>query len=51
MRGVDRALLGRRIVTTTGGSGGYAERVAVDANLPIAVPGGLDLAASTALLA
>src|SRR6186997_2606247 len=29
--GVDAGLLGRRVVTTTGGSGGYAERVAVPA--------------------
>jgi NADPH2:quinone reductase len=27
--GVDPALVGRRVITSTGGSGGYAERVAV----------------------
>ena len=42
--GVDPALVGRRVVTTTGGSGGYAERVAVDAGTPIAVPDALELA-------
>jgi NADPH2:quinone reductase len=49
--GVDGALLGRRVVTSTGGSGGYAELVAVDAGLPIAVPDGLALADAAALLA
>ncbi len=49
--GVDAALRGRRVVTTTGGTGGYAERVAVAAALPILVPDGLDLAAAAALLA
>jgi NADPH2:quinone reductase len=49
--GADDTLVGRRVVTTTGGTGGYAERVAVDASLPIAVPGGVELAAATALLA
>ena len=29
---IDRSLLGVRVVTSTGGSGGYAERVAVDAS-------------------
>lgn len=49
--GVDAAWLGRRVVTTTGGTGGYAERVAVDASLPIAVPDGLTVGAAAALLA
>ena len=49
--GADPALLGRLVVTTTGGTGGYAERVAVDASLPIVVPDGVELAAATALLA
>jgi NADPH2:quinone reductase len=49
--GADGALLGQRVVTTTGGSGGYAEQVAVDASLPIVVPDGLALDAATALLA
>lgn len=49
--GTDRALLGRRVVTTTGGTGGYAERVVVAADLPIAVPDGLGLTDGVALLA
>jgi NADPH2:quinone reductase len=49
--GVDRALAGRRVVTTTGGAGGYAERVAVDASLPLEVPAPLDLHDAVALLA
>ncbi|HEX5495878.1 MAG TPA: zinc-binding dehydrogenase [Mycobacteriales bacterium] len=49
--GVDPALPGRRIVTTTGGSGGYAERVAVDAAGLIEVPAGLGLAEAVAVLA
>jgi NADPH2:quinone reductase len=49
--GVDPALLGSTVVTTTGGSGGYAERVAVPAGGLIAVPDGLGLAEAVALLA
>jgi NADPH2:quinone reductase len=49
--GVDPALRGRRVVTTTGGSGGYAEQVAVDADELIDVPPGLALADAVALLA
>ncbi len=49
--GADATLLGRRVVTTTGGTGGYAERVAVDAGLPIVVPDGVELADAAALLA
>jgi NADPH:quinone reductase len=49
--GVDRALAGTRVVTTTGGSGAYAERVAVDASRLIGVPDGLDMAEAVALLA
>ena len=49
--GVDPALAGRRVVTTTGGAGGYAERVAVDAGLPIVVPEALELTDAVALLA
>jgi NADPH:quinone reductase len=39
--GADPALTGRRVITTTGGSGGYAERVAVDAAglIPVPEPG------------
>jgi NADPH2:quinone reductase len=49
--GVDAALLGRRVVTTTGGRGGYAQRVAVDSGLLVDVPDGLALADAVALLA
>jgi NADPH2:quinone reductase len=49
--GVDPQLLGRAIVTTTGGRGGYAERVAVNASEPIAVREGVTLADAVALLA
>lgn len=49
--GVDPGLVGRRIVTTTGGSGGYAERVAVDATGLISVPAALGLAEAVAVLA
>ncbi len=48
--GVDPALVGRRVVSTTGGSGGYAERVAVPAAEPHTVPDGLDLRSAVALL-
>jgi NADPH:quinone reductase len=47
----DSALVGRRVVTTTGGSGGYAERAAVDAAGLIQLPGELSLADAVALLA
>jgi NADPH2:quinone reductase len=49
--GVDRALLGLVVVSTTGGSGGYAEKVAVPAGLPIEVPDGLPVRDAVALLA
>jgi NADPH2:quinone reductase len=49
--GADPALTGRRVITTTGGSGGYAERVAVDAAGLIPVPEPLGLAEAVALLA
>lgn len=49
--GVDAGLLGRRVVTGTGGSGGYAERVAVAADGLFAVPDGLALDEAVALLA
>jgi len=49
--GVESTLLGKRVVTGTGGSGGYAERVAVDAAGLIEVPDGLGLAEAVALLA
>jgi NADPH2:quinone reductase len=50
-RGVDPALVGRRVVTTTGGLGGYAEMVVVDAALPIPVPEGLAPGEAVALVA
>ncbi|MFG1832428.1 zinc-binding dehydrogenase [Micromonospora chersina] len=49
--GVDPALVGRRVVSATGGSGAYAERVVVDRGAPIPVPDGLPLDAAVALLA
>jgi NADPH:quinone reductase len=45
------ALIGRRVITTTGGSGGYAERAAADASALIDVPAGLSLPDAVALLA
>jgi NADPH2:quinone reductase len=49
--GVDADIIGKRVVTSTGGSGGYAERVAVPAAALIPVPAGLDLDVAVALLA
>jgi NADPH:quinone reductase len=49
--GVDPALVGVRVISTTGGSGGYAECVVVPAANAIAVPNGLGLAEAVALLA
>ncbi|MGW4134550.1 zinc-binding dehydrogenase [Amycolatopsis japonica] len=49
--GVDLGLVGKRVVTSTGGSGGYAERVAVDADAVFEVPDGLALDAAVAILA
>lgn len=42
---------GRLVVSTTGGSGGYAELVAVPASEPLPVPDGLEPAEAVALLA
>ncbi|MCW2878125.1 MAG: NADPH:quinone reductase [Sphaerisporangium sp.] len=47
----DPALQGRRVVTSLGGSGGYAERVAVDIGGLITVPPELDITDAVALLA
>lgn len=44
-------LVGTRVVTSTGGSGGYAERVAVDAGGVFGVPEGVGLDEAVALLA
>ncbi|MEU4805996.1 zinc-binding dehydrogenase [Actinosynnema sp. NPDC023587] len=49
--GADAGLVGQRVVTSTGGSGGYAERVAVDASGVFAVPDGVPLDTAVALLA
>jgi len=49
--GADPALTGRRVITTTGGSGGYAEQVAADTANLIPVPEPLVLAEAVALLA
>ena len=49
--GADSGLLGARVVSTTGGRGGYAELAAVDAAEPIVVPGSLSIEVATALLA
>jgi NADPH2:quinone reductase len=49
--GAPAALAGRRVVSSTGGSGGYAERVAVAAAGVVAVPDGVDLDDAVALLA
>jgi NADPH:quinone reductase len=49
--GVGGRVDGEPVVTTTGGSGGYAERVAVPAAGLIPVPAGVDLADAVALLA
>jgi len=49
--GVDQELLGRRVVAGTGGQGGYAERVAVDAGGIVEVPDSLGMGTAVALLA
>jgi NADPH:quinone reductase len=49
--GVDPGLVGTPVVTSTGGSGGYAERVAVDAAGVVPVPDGVSLDDAVALLA
>jgi len=49
--GVDPAWIGRRVATTTGGTGGYAERAVAKVNALVAVPPELDLEEAAALLA
>ncbi len=49
--GVDAALLGRRVVTSTGGSGAYAEKVAIAAGQLVDVPDGVAMDVAVALLA
>ncbi|MBM0239964.1 zinc-binding dehydrogenase [Micromonospora sp. ATA32] len=48
---VEPGLVGRRVVSGTGGSGGYAERVVVDRTAVTEVPDGLALDHAVALLA
>jgi len=48
---VDEQLIGKRVVASTGGSGGYAERAAVDAAGLVEVPEDLELEDAVALLA
>ena len=50
-RDVEPGAVGRRVLARTGGSGGYAERVAVAADELIPVPDALDLRDAVALLA
>ena len=50
-RDVDRHLAGRRVVTTTGGRGAYAERVAVPADQVVFVPDAVAMSDAVALLA
>jgi NADPH2:quinone reductase len=49
--GVDVALVGRRVVTSLGGSGGYAERAVAAAQRLVEVPDGLAMRDAVALLA
>ena len=49
--GVEPDLVGTRVVTSTGGSGGYAERVAVDADAVFRVPNEVAMDTAVALLA
>ena len=49
--GVENELVGRRVVTNTGGAGGYAERAAVDVGGLFLVPDHLGLDSALALLA
>ncbi|MFD5554120.1 zinc-binding dehydrogenase [Streptomyces sp. NPDC127068] len=49
--GVDPALRGTTVVTTTGGTGGYAERALARVDDVVPVPPGLDLREAVALLA
>ncbi|TDV54003.1 zinc-binding dehydrogenase [Actinophytocola oryzae] len=49
--GVTPDLVGTRVITSTGGSGAYAERVAVDANAVFQVPSEVAMDSAVALLA
>ncbi len=48
---VDKGLVGKRVVSSMGGSGGYAERAVVDAGGLVEIPDALDLDDAMALLA
>jgi NADPH2:quinone reductase len=48
---VDQTVVGMRVVTATGGLGGYADRVVVGAEDPVRVPPGLPRGTAVALLA
>jgi NADPH:quinone reductase len=48
---VDERLIGKRVIASTGDSGGYAERAAVDAGGIVEVPEGLELGDAVAPLA
>jgi NADPH2:quinone reductase len=50
-KGVDQALVGRRVVASLGGSGGYAERVAADGDALVDIPDQLSTREAVALLA
>jgi NADPH2:quinone reductase len=49
--GVDASLLGQRVVTATGGFGGYADHVVVNVADPVPIPDGLEPGEAVALLA
>ncbi|MDN3353089.1 zinc-binding dehydrogenase [Actinomadura sp. DC4] len=49
--GVSPELIGRRVVGSLGGTGGYAERAVVAADVLVEVPDGVELEAAVALLA
>jgi NADPH:quinone reductase len=49
--GVDGAIVGTSVVTTTGGSGGHAELATADADAVVPIPAGVGLDDATALLA
>ena len=49
--GVEEGLVGRRVIGSTGGAGGYAERVAVDAAGLLEVPDGVGMDVAVTMLA
>lgn len=49
--GVDRGLIGRRVISSLNGTGGYAERAATAAGRLVGVPAGVALRDAVALLA